>query len=202
MGCGWDGDGTLRGGWACQRGQGTSRGMGHVQGGHGVTHRMSPSVGQFAWTWGWRRRVVGVRTCAHKHGGYGRCDIMAATKQGEDAHTRRAAKAECGIDEKGVRLRGCGDGCDSKAEVSRGCSFFSIVPPTRTPQATCVCPMPTHISGMITPKLCISRSFTCMVVLELYVQQELRQWLLHLHPSPNRLLRGILAGPYFSGQCV
>ena len=31
----WDGSSMLRGGWACQRGQGTSSGMGHVLGGHG-----------------------------------------------------------------------------------------------------------------------------------------------------------------------
>ena len=97
----WDSSSMLRGGWACQRGQGTSRGMGHVLGGHGATHCVSPSVRWFAWMQGWQRRVVGVRTRAHKHGGYGRCDIMAATKQGEDAHTQRAAKAKR-IDEKGV----------------------------------------------------------------------------------------------------
>ena len=102
VGCVWDGNDTLRGGRACQRGWGMSRGMGHILGGHGVTHhRVSPSMGQFAWMWGWRRRhVVGVRTCAHKHGGHRRCDVAAAMKQGEDAHTRRAAKAKC-IDEKG-----------------------------------------------------------------------------------------------------
>ena len=77
----------------------------------------------------------------------------------------RAAKAECGIDERGVRgcgddekgvrgcgddekgVRGCGDdekgvrGCgddekgDSEAEVGRGSSFFGAVSPTRAPQA-------------------------------------------------------------------
>ena len=122
VGCVWDGDGTLRGGWACQRGQGMSRGMGHVLGGHGATRRVSPSVGQFTWMQGWRRRVVGVRTHAHKHGGYGQHDIMAATKQGEDVHTRRAAKAKC-IDEEGVRLRGCGDGGDS---MVGGVAVFSV----------------------------------------------------------------------------
>ena len=30
--------------------------------------------------------MVGVRTCAHKHGGHRQRDIMAAMKQGEDAH--------------------------------------------------------------------------------------------------------------------
>ena len=46
------------------------------------------------------------------------------------------AKAEGGIDEKGVR--GCGDGerGDSEAEVGRGGSFFGAVSPTRAPQAT------------------------------------------------------------------
>ena len=45
------------------------------------------------------------------------------------------AKAEGGIDEKGVR--GCGDGerGDSKAEVGRGGSLFSMVSPTCIPQA-------------------------------------------------------------------
>ena len=122
VGCVWDGDGTLRGGRACQRGRGTSRGMGHVLGGHGATHHMSPSVGWFAWTQGWQRRhVVGVRMRAHKHGGHGQHNITAATKQGEDAHTQRAAKAKC-IDEKGVRLRGGGDGGDSKVG---GAAVFS-----------------------------------------------------------------------------
>ena len=92
VGCMWDGDGTLRGGQACQRGWSTSRGMGHVLGGHGATHRVSLSVGQFTWMQGWRRHVVGVRTRAHKHGGHGWRDIVAAMKQGEDAHTQRAAK--------------------------------------------------------------------------------------------------------------
>ena len=88
VGCVWDGNSMLRGGWACQRGQGTSRGMGHVLGGHGATHRVLPSVGRFAWMRGWRRRhVVGVRTHVHKHGGHGWHDIAAAMKQGEDAHT-------------------------------------------------------------------------------------------------------------------
>ena len=46
------------------------------------------------------------------------------------------AKAEGGIDEKGVR--GCGDGerGDSEAEVGMGSSFFGAVSPTRVPQAT------------------------------------------------------------------
>ena len=45
------------------RGWGASRGMGHVLGGHRVTHHMSPSVGQFTWMWGWKiRHMVGVRT--------------------------------------------------------------------------------------------------------------------------------------------
>ena len=45
------------------------------------------------------------------------------------------AKAEGGIDEKGVR--GCGDGerGDSGAEVGRGGSFFGVVSPTHAPQA-------------------------------------------------------------------
>ena len=45
------------------------------------------------------------------------------------------AKAEGGIDEKGVR--GCGDSKrgDSEAEVGRGSSFFSMVLPTHAPQA-------------------------------------------------------------------
>ena len=30
--------------------------------------------------------MVGVRMRAHKHGGHGRHDVVAATKQGEDAH--------------------------------------------------------------------------------------------------------------------
>ena len=78
VGCMWDGGSTLRGGWACQRDWGASRRMGHVLGGHGATHRVSPSVGWFAWTRGWqRRRVVGVRTHAHKHGGHGRRDVEA-----------------------------------------------------------------------------------------------------------------------------
>ena len=51
-------------------------------------------------------------------------------------NNRRAAKAEHGIDEKGVRLRGCGDSSDSEAEVGMGSSFFGAVSPTRVPQAT------------------------------------------------------------------
>ena len=54
----------------------------------------------------------------------------------------RAAKAEHSIDEKRVRLRGCGDGSDSEAEVGMGSSFFGMVSPTRAPQATCVHPTP------------------------------------------------------------
>ena len=57
--------------------------------------------------------MVGVRTRAHKHGGHGWRDIAAATKQGDDVHTRRAARAKR-IDKEGVRLRGCGDGGDSE----------------------------------------------------------------------------------------
>ena len=64
--------------------------------------------------------MVGVRTRAHKHGGHGWRDIVAAMKQGEDVHTWRAAKAER-IDEEGVRLRGCGDSGDSK--VGRAAVF-------------------------------------------------------------------------------
>ena len=83
----WDGGSTLRRGQACQRGHDASRGMGHVLGGHRVTHHMSPSVGWFALMQGWRRRhMVGVRTHAHKHGGHGQRDIVAATKQGKDVH--------------------------------------------------------------------------------------------------------------------
>ena len=75
----------MRVGWRqhIERGLGMSEGPGHVQrngvlGGHGATHRVSPSVGQFTWTRGWRRRrVVGVQTRAHKHGGHGRHDIEA-----------------------------------------------------------------------------------------------------------------------------
>ena len=37
-------------------------------------------------------------------------------------NTQRAAKAKC-IDKKGVRLRGCGDGSDSEAEVGRAAVF-------------------------------------------------------------------------------
>ena len=50
-------------------------------------------------------------------------------------NNRRAAKAEGGIDEKGVR--GCGDDerGDSEAEVGWGSSFFSMVLPTCVPQA-------------------------------------------------------------------
>ena len=50
-------------------------------------------------------------------------------------HACQRAKAEGGIDEKGVR--GCGDGerGDSEAEVGRGGSFFGAVSPTRAPQA-------------------------------------------------------------------
>ena len=79
-------------------------------------------------------------------------------------NNQRAAKAECDIDKKGVRLRGCGDSerGDSKAEVGRGDSFFSAVLPTHAPQATCICPMPICIQRMITPKLCISWSFACI----------------------------------------
>ena len=87
VGCVWDGGSMLRGGWACQRGQGASRGMGHIMRGHGVTHHVSLSVRQFAWMQGWQRRcAVGVWTHVHKHGGHGRHDVVAATKQGEDAH--------------------------------------------------------------------------------------------------------------------
>ena len=85
--CVWDGGGTLRGGQACQRGRSVSRGMGHVLGGHGATHRVSPSVGRFAWMQGWQRRhIVGVQTRVHKYGGRGQHDVVAATKQDEDAH--------------------------------------------------------------------------------------------------------------------
>ena len=64
--------------------------------------------------------MVGVRMCVHKHGGHGWRDITAATKQGQDAHTQRAAKAKC-IDKEGVRLRGCRD--DSDSEVGRAAVF-------------------------------------------------------------------------------
>ena len=48
-------------------------------------------------------------------------------------NNQRVAKAEGGIDEKGVR--GCGDDerGDSEAEVGWGGSFFSAVSPTRIP---------------------------------------------------------------------
>ena len=83
----WDGGSMLRGGWACQRGQGAFRGMGHILDGHGVTHHVSPSVGQFAWLRRWRRRhMVGVRTHAHKHGSHGWCNVVATMKQGENTH--------------------------------------------------------------------------------------------------------------------
>ena len=86
-GCIWDGGGMLRRGWACQRGCGVSRGMGHILGGHGVTHHMSPSVGWFALMGGWRRRcMVGVRIHVHKHEGHGQYNVVAATKQGKNAH--------------------------------------------------------------------------------------------------------------------
>ena len=55
---------------------------------------------------------------------------MAAMKQGEDVHTRRAAKAKR-IDKEGVRLRGCGDGGDSEVGGVAG-----TVSPTCVPQAT------------------------------------------------------------------
>ena len=48
VGCVWDGGNTLRGGWACQRGRGASRGWGMswvVMG----RHRVSLSVGRFTW---------------------------------------------------------------------------------------------------------------------------------------------------------
>ena len=64
-----------------------SRGMGHILGGHRVTHHVLSSVGQFTWMQGWQRRhVVGVRTRAHKHEGHEWHDVMAITKQGKDAH--------------------------------------------------------------------------------------------------------------------
>ena len=134
VGCMWDGGNMLRGDLAClmSEGPGHVQRMGHVLGGHGATHRVSPSVGQFAWAWGWRRRhMVGDRTCAHKHGGHGRHDVTAAMKQGEDAHTRRAATAKC-IDEKGVRLRGCGDSGDS--EVGGVADFSAWCRPHMSPR--------------------------------------------------------------------
>ena len=50
-------------------------------------------------------------------------------------NNRRAAKAEGGIDKKGVR--GCGDNKrgDSEAEVGWGGSFYIAVSPTHIPQA-------------------------------------------------------------------
>ena len=64
-----------------------SRGMGHVLGGHGATHHMSPSVGHFAWMWGWQRgHMIEVRTHAHKHGGREWHNVVAAKKQGKDVH--------------------------------------------------------------------------------------------------------------------
>ena len=75
--------------------------------------------------------MVGVRTCVHKHGGHGRHDIAAATKQGKDAHTQRAAKAKR-IDEEGVRLRGCGDGGDS--EVGGAAVFSAQCHPHASPR--------------------------------------------------------------------
>ena len=75
--------------------------------------------------------MVGVRTCAHKHGGHGQRDIVAAMKQGKDAHTWRAAKAKH-IDEKGVRLRGCGDSSDS--EVGGVAIFLAWCHPHASPR--------------------------------------------------------------------
>ena len=75
--------------------------------------------------------MVGVRTRAHKHGGHGWRDIAAATKQGKDAHTQRAAKAKH-IDEEGVRLRGCGDGGDSG--VGRAAVFSAQCRPHMSPR--------------------------------------------------------------------
>ena len=86
-----------------ERGLGMSEGPGHVQrngacpGWSWATHRMLPSVGQFTWTQGWqRRRVVGVQMHVHKHGGHGWHNIMAAMKQGKDAHIGSDSEAEVG----------------------------------------------------------------------------------------------------------
>ena len=40
--------------------------------------------------------MVGAQTRVHKHGGHGRRDIVAATKQGEDAHVGSDSEAEVG----------------------------------------------------------------------------------------------------------
>ena len=65
--------------WLCMsEGPGCIQRNGARPGWSWATHRASPSVGRFAWTRGWRRRrVVGVQTRAHKHGGHGRRDIEA-----------------------------------------------------------------------------------------------------------------------------
>ena len=49
IGCIWDGGGTLRRGWACQRSRGMSRGMGCVLGGHGAMARGEVCSGCVVW---------------------------------------------------------------------------------------------------------------------------------------------------------
>ena len=48
-------------GLGMSEGWGVFRGMGHILGSHGVTHRMLSSVGRFAWMQGWTRVVK--KTC-------------------------------------------------------------------------------------------------------------------------------------------
>ena len=114
----------------------------------------------------------------------------------------RAAKAERGIDEKGVRLRGCGDGSDSEADVGMGGSFFGVVSPTCAPQATCVHPCTSYARTHTQDDHPKAMYLACMAVLELCTQQELRRWLLHLHPSPDRLSKASLLDLIFHAASV
>ena len=94
VGCMWDGSNTLR------------EGAGHVRGA-GVCPEDGACPG---WSWGNSSCVTicgavrldvgvakthswGLDACA-KHGGHGRHDVVAATKQGEDAHVGSDSEAE------------------------------------------------------------------------------------------------------------
>ena len=95
-----------------------------VLGGHGVTHRMLPSVGQFAWMWGWRRRrVVGVQMRAHKHAGSD-CETIAPSVRPPNeeyavqlhvASTREESREEDAEDGADARVYSDGSGIDGMA---------------------------------------------------------------------------------------
>ena len=77
MGCVCDGGGTLRRSRVCQRGQGTSRGMGCVLGGHGAMARAGVCEGCIGHVWdgsgALRRGGMHQNTSGCIKGGHGAC---------------------------------------------------------------------------------------------------------------------------------